>query len=55
MRSIVLSFFVSLIALILTGCEVTPGKSPSEIQAAYSSPGYVHRDFNDMHPDIPGQ
>lgn len=35
------------------GCSLTPGASPSEIRAAYSTAGYVDRDFNDMQPDLP--
>jgi hypothetical protein len=44
-----------LLALLATisGCAMTPGKSPSEIQASTAAPGYIDRAYDSMQPDMP--
>jgi len=55
MRFLFAGLFVSflLVGVLSSGCAVTPGQSPQQIQSSHSSPGYVQRDFADMHPDLP--
>lgn len=39
----------------LGGCAsaLSAGRSPEQVKVAYATPGYVERDFADMHPDLP--
>ncbi|HVT89665.1 MAG TPA: hypothetical protein VHD56_12485 [Tepidisphaeraceae bacterium] len=41
-----------IVSMVLQGCALSPGKSPAELKAANTTPGYVERPFNDMHPDL---
>lgn len=54
MRKLLLLALALCVVPVVGGCSAfSAGRSAQELEVSFSNPGYVERDFADMHPATP--